>query len=89
MRQPEVLSLALTRDMLADGRVRQLRIAHRFSKAEIALGVGVTPAAYARWERGDVRPRKAHALALAELLGELIALDLTGLTAADEPEEAA
>jgi transcriptional regulator with XRE-family HTH domain len=50
---------------------RAIRIAARATLAEIAVEIPATPSAVSRWERGERKPRTAHAVRYAEILEEL------------------
>ena len=76
MQSTEPITLALARTLIADGRARDIRRTHGLSLAEVAAGLGVSPAIVSAWERGERKPRRPNALAYAEILAELVALDL-------------
>jgi len=74
MTRTEVLSAALARRLIAS-QGRALRVKHQLSVPEVAGALGVSPVVVTSWESGRAQPRRANALAYAELLMELDALD--------------
>lgn len=70
------LSLARIRRLLADGTARRIREQAGLSRAEIARDLGVDESAIYRWEAGRRVPRAAVAARYADLLAELLELEL-------------
>jgi DNA-binding transcriptional regulator YiaG len=68
----EIQNVALARELLASGKGRQFRQQCHLSLGEVAAALGVSAGLVAKWETGECRPRKAAALAYAQLLGELL-----------------
>jgi DNA-binding XRE family transcriptional regulator len=50
---------------------RQIRETARVSLRESAAALGVAPMTYLRWERGEVEPRRAHAIEYRQFLDAL------------------
>lgn len=50
-------------------RLRKLREAHGISQRDLAVNLGVTPGAVAKWELGYTVPTVDNLLALADLFG--------------------
>lgn len=68
----ERIDALVDREPLPSPRVRQqLRVAAGLSQADVAEAVGVQRLAVARWELGQVMPRKPHREAYAHLLRRL------------------
>jgi transcriptional regulator with XRE-family HTH domain len=69
--------------------LRAARQYHKKSGVEVAEALGMSPAAYRRYERGEVVPSAAVILQLAELYGcSPTAVMRTGGVEADKPESA-
>jgi DNA-binding transcriptional regulator YiaG len=64
----DLLLLARTRQMVRDGRARDVREGSDLSQHEVGQAVGVTAAAVSRWECGQRLPRTGAALRYARLL---------------------
>ncbi|MFE2554381.1 helix-turn-helix transcriptional regulator [Streptomyces sp. NPDC059355] len=63
---------ALLDDVLPPPHVRQqLRLAAGLTQLEVAEAVGVQRLAIARWEQGQVQPRRPHRAAYIHLLKKL------------------
>jgi DNA-binding transcriptional regulator YiaG len=70
----EALLLVRARRAVEDGSARRIREAAGLSQSEVARICGVTPAAVARWEQNERRPRGAAAIVYARLLNDLEAV---------------
>ena len=66
--EKDIAVLVEARRLAKSGEARILREAAGLSLAEVARGVGVTPTAVWRWERGLARPCGRPAAAYARLL---------------------
>jgi transcriptional regulator with XRE-family HTH domain len=64
----ELETVARVREALGSGLARAVRLTARVSLAEAARSAGVAAPTLLRWERGELRPRAAHALAYARVL---------------------
>ncbi len=49
--------------------IRQMRDEHGWAQLDVAVGVGASTSAVARWERGEVVPRDKYHERLAKLFG--------------------
>lgn len=56
---------------IASGEARRIRLTVGLSRPELARDIGCDPAAIARWEVGDRRPRGEYALAYHRVLRRL------------------
>lgn len=56
---------------IASGEALRVRLAARLSRPELARDIGCDPAAIARWESGDRRPRGEYALQYHHVLQRL------------------
>lgn len=65
-------TLALVRELAADGTARRIRIAARLSLYDIARDLGVKAGTVSRWETGKRTPRGEAALRWAQLLNEIM-----------------
>ncbi len=71
-----MLALTVLRQLCASGEARRIRLALGLSLTEIADAVSADTSTIHRWERGQRAPRRsARALAYADLLGRLLALE--------------
>lgn len=66
----DILELAKMREMVRDGRARDLRVGARLTLREVAVEIGVNPATVHYWEHGR-RPRGEAAWRYAKLLASL------------------
>lgn len=69
----DIKEIAWARKMARSGRGRDLREAASLSLTEVALTLGVTPAALSRWERNERIPRTEAAVRYAAVLRGLLA----------------
>jgi len=75
MEVSEAATISLVREWCRSGDARRIRQARRLSLAEVAATIGTSGTQLARWERGEVAPRKTETiLRYAELLAELLEL---------------
>lgn len=72
MKVDSLSSIAWARRALRTGVARSIREAAGVSGGEFAAGVGVTPSAVSRWERGKRTPRAAEAERVAHALRSLM-----------------
>lgn len=71
MQTKDALLVVDARAALRDGRAQELREAAGLSQGELAAVVGVSSAAYCRWESGERAPRGVAALRLGRFLRAL------------------
>jgi len=60
--------------------IRERRLAHGLTQAQLALRAGTTQTALSRLERGDLSPSVATVERILFVLGETVQLDATDLT---------
>lgn len=68
MSPDELRRVSAVRALVANGKVRELRVVRRLTLREIADAVGASTSTVHRWEQGVTPPRGAAALRLAEVL---------------------
>lgn len=68
MTRPDLVDLADLREMVADGRARQLRESANLSRADIGRAAGIGEVTVWRWENGKRRPTGSAALRYARVL---------------------
>lgn len=67
----EALVVAQVRADLLSGRVREIRKRAKLSQADMARALGTDGPTVSRWETGQSRPRRHHAVKLAGLIWKL------------------
>lgn len=67
------ITLAITRQMVADGTARDLRVAAHLSLGDVGRAIGTSPTTIWRWEHGR-GPTGELGLRYAELLSRLAEL---------------
>lgn len=70
-KQSEATELAEVRRLAASGEAQSIRENARLRRAEMARSVGVTQAAFTRWETGERTPTGPQALTWLRLLRAL------------------
>jgi len=65
-------TLALVRELAANGTARRIRVAARLSIYDIARDLGVKAGTVSRWETGKRTPQGEAALRWAQLLSEIV-----------------
>ena len=66
--------------------IRQLRQERGWTQVDLAVKLGITPAAISNWERGVASPRWDHLRGLARLFG-VHARDIATEPAEQEPQD--
>jgi DNA-binding transcriptional regulator YiaG len=79
----DALTIALARRLIVT-QGRTLRRRARLSVPEVAVSQGISAQLITKWEDGDVKPRAANALAYAELLLDLAAIEGPAVPEAEE-----
>lgn len=69
----DLAAVALARQAAVDGSARRLRISAGLSLADVAAVVGADRTLVAKWEKGLVRPSRAHASAYGRWLAQFYA----------------
>jgi transcriptional regulator with XRE-family HTH domain len=78
MTTDEIVALALTRRLAADGSARRLREENGLSLADVGNAIGTSPTTIWRWEHGERSPHGNLAIRYAAVLSGLIGISGPG-----------